>query len=193
MPRNSQLTVLIVLVALLLSFLGIIFVIVPRISTLKTLSDQVAAKQAELDAGRQEVQSLKAAVQLIQSAQKDIETLGIAVPNSPKADEALVQLSQAATQAGLTVKSAAISPSEDQSITFTVSTDGQYNSAVSFIANMEKNLRPVAFIDYTLSATQNSSVISATFNISFPYIEEEETATTTATSTESEEGAINGQ
>lgn len=184
MKKNSQLVILVVLLALLLSFLGIVFVIVPQISSLKDISNQIAAKQVELSAGRAEVEAVRTAAQLIKSASSDIATLGIAVPNGAKADEALVQVTQAASQAGLTVQNASVGQGDQSGyVAFSVSTEGSYDQTVAFIANLEKSLRPAGIVDYSLSSTEKASVISATFNIKFPYVTQDVAASATVTPT----------
>jgi Tfp pilus assembly protein PilO len=188
MQKSNQLTILIVLLSLLLSFLGIVFVIIPQISTLKDLANKATAKQSELTAGRAEVAAIKEAAQLIKSAASDITLLGVAVPDGAKADEALVQVTQAATQAGLSVKSVSVSQAADGYVGFSVSTEGAYDQTITFIGNLEKSLRPAGIVDYNLSQTDKASTISATFNIKFPYITEATTATPTPESTQTSQG-----
>lgn len=187
MKKNSQFFILIVLLCLLLSLLAVIFLIVPHVSTLKNLSQKVAAKEQELTLGREKVQAIRNASILIKSAQRDIQLLGVAIPEKEKADEALVQVTSAASSAGISVQSAVISPSVNSAVSLTVSASGSYENTVSFIANLEKNLRPVKISDYSL-ASSSSGQISSTFTISFPYLSAQPspTATTGTTPTDSQ-------
>ena len=195
MEKKPQLLIIIVLLALLASFLGIVFVIVPNISKLKDISDRVAAKEQKLEVGRTEVASIKEAAQLINSAQRDIELLGVAIPDGPKTDEAIVQISQAAAQSGLKIKNAAISEGAAGYITISFSTAGSYQDTVSFISNLEKNLRPVKVADYTISGADSGNLVSATFDIAFPFIAAQPKASSTETPTNNEENTevSNGQ
>jgi Tfp pilus assembly protein PilO len=178
-----------VLLALLLSFLGIIFVITPKITSLQKVSDEAAASQAELDAGRLKVQAVRDSLQLIKSAQSSISLLGVAVPDQAKADEAVVQAATAASAAGLTLKNASVAEGEAGYVNLTVSADGDYDKVIVFLGNLEKNLRPVKVTDYSLSASGTSGQVSGTFSIGFPYLKESvETQTTTTQTTEDNTG-----
>lgn len=180
MRKNSQFFILAVLVSLLLSILAIIFIIVPNVSSLKDLSNRVAAKEQELILGREKVQAIKEASNVIKSAQRDIQLLGVAVPEKEKADEALVQVTTAATSAGITVDRVVISPTETNSVNFTVSANGSYTDTITFMANLEKNLRPAKISDYSLSSNSLGSQVNSTFTVSFPYLPEAATASATA-------------
>ena len=180
MQKNSQLFVLLVLVAFLLSFLGIVFFIVPRISSLKDLSNQVAAKDAELKAGIAEVQAIKAAVQLVASAQQSIQTLGIAVPEQARADEATVQISAAASKASISISSVTVASAENGYVNLTVSTVGSFDSTAAFISNLQNNLRPIKVIDFSIASGAEGSQLNSTFNLGFPYLPE---VTTTSAET----------
>lgn len=172
MNKNPQFFILAVLLSLLLSILGVIFVIVPRVSSLKELAGQVAAKEQELILGREKVQAVREAAMLLNSAKRDIELLGVAIPEKEKADEALVQVTTAASTADVNVDRVVISPSETNSVIFTVSASGGYENTVSLIANLEKNLRPAKITDYSLSSNSSGAQVNSTFTISFPYLPE---------------------
>ncbi len=187
MKKNSQFFVLLVLLCLLMSFLGIIFVIVPHVSTLKNLSQRVAAKEQELVLGEEKVAAVKDAATLIKSAQRDIQLLGVAIPEKQKADEALVQATTAASAAGISVQNVVISPSETSAIVLTLSASGSYQNTITFIADLEKNLRPVKITDYSLTSSSSGGQVNSTFTISFPYLNiPSPTATTGSTQTDTQ-------
>lgn len=180
-PQKNQSLIYISVLALLIAFILVIIFIVPKIATLKDLSTQVAKKEDELNAGKQKVEDLKRAAALIKTARSEVETMQIAVPTKEKMDEAVAQLSAAATQAGLSIQSVTIGTPSKGMANLTVTTEGEFSNTVSFMSNIEQNLRPATFSDFSLASSQANSLISATFNLSFPFIDESATPTPTAT------------
>lgn len=186
-PSNTQKIILVSVVALLLSFFIIILYTVPRISNLKSLSTQVAAKEAELEAGLEEVRSVRSAVQLIKTAKSDMATLGIAIPDQEKAEEALAQLGANASSSQLQIKSIAIGAGEASNIGISISTSGSFDQTMTFLSNLEKNLRPIKIANYSLSATEDASLVEASFTLLFPFLPPE--PTTQSAENETGEGA----
>jgi hypothetical protein len=182
--KSSQAIILISVLALLVSLVLIIFYIVPSISSLQDLSGRVLSKQQELEAGKNKVDAIRRAVQTINSAKRDVETLGVAVPEGPSAESALVQLSSAASQAGISISSASIGQAEKGYQDISFSTSGKFENTLSFLEKIEKSLRPVKISDYTINSVEGSSDLSATFNFAFPYIEKQAAATATAASSQ---------
>jgi len=191
---SKQRMILLSVVALLLSFLIIIFFTVARISDLKTLSTEAKAKEAELEAGIAQVQSVRNATQLIKVAKGDMQTLGIAIPDQEKGEEALAQLGANAASSGLEIKSIAIGGGDASNLGISVATTGSFDQTMTFLANLEKNLRPVKVKNYTFAAVEDSSSVDASFALLFPNLPSEAstgsggeaTAEPTATSVESE-------
>jgi len=171
--------------ALLASILAIIFIVVPKMRDLKSINTKVKAKEQELEAGKAKVAAVKKAAELIKKARKDLETLGVAVPNSEKAEEALLQVSSAAGEAGITVKSTTISASNEgqNSLNLAVSTTGHYDSTIKFMENLEKSLRPATTDSFNFSPRPETGDVDATFQISLPYVDEAAMASATATAT----------
>jgi Tfp pilus assembly protein PilO len=182
--KSLQVIVLISVLALLVSLILIIFYIVPNVSSLRDLSNQVLSKQQELEAGKSKVAAIRRAVQTINSAKRDVETLGIAIPSSPSPELALIQLSSAASQAGITITSASIGQAEKGYQNISFSTSGKFENTLSFLEKIEKNLRPVKINNYTINSVERSSDLSATFTFAFPYIEKQAAATATAVSSQ---------
>lgn len=194
--KKSQISTYLSVLALLAAFILVITYIVPKITVLKDLSTQIVAKESELSAGKQKVEDLKKAAGLIKMARSQMETLQIAVPTKEKADEAVAQLSAASSQAGLSIQSITVGTSSGGIATLTVTTEGEFSNTVSFMSAVEQNLRPATFSDFSIASSQTDSVISATFNISIPYINESPSPTpdtSTASNQTEETNAKSGQ
>jgi Tfp pilus assembly protein PilO len=172
--KKSQIPTYLSVLALLASFVIVIMFVVPKIAVLKDLSNKVALKESELNAGKQKVEDLKKASALIKTARSEMETLQIAVPTKEKVDEAVAQLSAASNQAGLSIQSITIGTPGAGVASLTVTTEGEFSNTVSFMANVEQILRPASFSDFSVASSQTNSLISATFNIAFPFIDEAE-------------------
>ncbi|MDP3014759.1 MAG: hypothetical protein Q8M92_10980, partial [Candidatus Subteraquimicrobiales bacterium] len=126
------------------------------------------------------------AAALIKTARLEMETLQIAVPTYEKAEEAVAQLSAAADQAGLLIQSITVGTPGKGYLNLTVTSEGEYDNTISFLSNVEQNLRPATISDNSIASTQEGSLISATFNVNLPYIGESPTPTVGAS-------AINNQ
>jgi len=159
---------LIGVLALLASLAIIIFLIVPRVSEMRDLSNNIAAKEAELEIGKKKVSSLRSAVQLIKTARRDMEILGVAVPADKDIAEALVQVNANASNSGVVIDAISTSGGEAGNVSINASVKGSYEQIMGFLSNSEKNLRPIKIVDYNLVSTEGT--ISATFNMLFPYL-----------------------
>jgi len=186
--KKGQGMLLISVVALLASFIIVISYLVPKISSLKDLANQVALKEQELETGKAKVEALKKATAIIKVARSEIETLGIAVPSKERADEAVAQIAKIAGDSGLNLQSVNAGAPGGGFINVTVSCEGSFPSVQTFLEKIEKNLRPVKVVDYTVASASGGASVSSTFNFSMPYVGEE-TKTDTA---KAEEGATNG-
>jgi len=170
--------------ALLASILAIIFIIVPKMKDLKSINTQVKAKEQELEAGKAKVAAIKNAAALIKKARKDLETLGIAVPDQERAEEALLQVTSAAGKAEITVKSMTMSAGgEGNLLSVAVSTSGRYDNTIRFMENLEKSLRPAATTSFNFAPKVGTGDVDATFQIVLPYVNEAALASATATAT----------
>jgi len=169
--------------ALLASILAVIFIIVPKMRDLKSINTQVKTKEQELEAGKAKVAAIKKAAELIRKARKDLETLGIAVPNKEKGEEALLQVASAAGKAEITVKSATISAGGEGRglLSLAVSTSGRYDNTIRFMENLEKSLRPATVSSFNFSPKQGSADVDATFQIALPFVDETVLSSPTAT------------
>lgn len=195
MEKNNQTLNVAAVLSLLLGFLMFIFVILPKIQNIKQVSADIATKQSELKAGQEKVAALRQAVQLMTSAKKDLEILGVAIPASENAEEAFAQLAANSSASGLEIKSTGVSTGEADSggnLTLTITLSGKFENFKTFLENLEKNLRPVKITDYNMAYNAETTNIDTTFNLSFPYIAQEK-AVTEEGNTETEEGGLGVQ
>lgn len=156
--------------ALLASFILVIFVIIPKATTLKSLSNEASSKENQLTAGKDQIASLREAITLIQTAKKDVELLGVAVPAKANAEEALAQISANAQGASVQLKNVTVSGEENGNLKISVSILGKYSDTVLFMKNLETNLRPVTVNDLAISSGTDGSLLISTFNLLFPYL-----------------------
>lgn len=168
---KSQLPALIGVLGLLASILLVIFFIVPKTSEIKTLANEVAAKEQELELGKQKVAAIREAVKLIASAKKEVETLNVSIPKSPSADEALAQMQDIASQSEIKVVEATVGGASDGYQEITITMSGSYSNMVSFLDKMQNNLRPIEVKTINLFYNEETEEISMSLNLMFPYFD----------------------
>ncbi len=168
---KSQLPALIGVLGLLVSILLVIFFIVPKTSEIKTLANEVAAKEQELELGKQKVAAIKEAVKLIASAKKEVDALDVSIPKSPSADEALAQMQDIASQSEIKVVEATIGGASDGYQEITITMSGSYGNMVSFLDKIQNNLRPTEVKTINLFYNEETEEISMSLNLMFPYFD----------------------
>lgn len=170
MKKQSQLISFISVLALLGAFLLIIFVVTPRVRQLWDLSSQAKGKGEQIALKQQEVESVKEASVLVKGAKQEVEMLQIAVPDKEKAEEALAQLSSATAAAGLKMTSVGLHGAQDGFVKISMSVFGPFDKFIGLMGNLESNLRPIKIDDYTVTSSEDSSDVSASLNLLFPYL-----------------------
>lgn len=168
LKTKSQTIVAISVLSLLVAVLLTILVLVPQFSHLKELSDTANAKQEQLRLGREKVKSIKDGITLIANSKQDIDLLGVAIPKAPEAESALLQVSTAASMAGVTISSVSVSDGKGQ-LGVSISISGAYDKTMDFLSKIEQNLRPTQLTDLTIGAVEGAD-LSSTLNLSFPYL-----------------------
>ncbi len=170
--KKTQTPVLIAALLLLVALVLLVAYVIPKITTLKEMNQEISNKELELSVGKQKVQSIKDAAQLIQQAKKEVETLGIAIPTKEKAEESLLQITNIASQESISVINASFS-STDGSLVMSVTARGAYDKFVNFFNDLNANIRPVAVSGINFSSGEDSGSLEATFDLSLPYISDE--------------------
>ena len=169
MKSKSQTIIVISVVGLLVAILLTILVLVPEFSKLKDLSDTANAKQEQLKLGREKVKSIKDGVTLIANSKTDFDALGVAIPKTPEVENALLEVSTAASASGVAISSVSVSDSSQSELKISVSITGPYDKTIDFASKMEQNLRPTQFADFTINAADQANLTS-TFNLVFPFL-----------------------
>lgn len=201
--QNSALAVLAMLVAIIV----VIFFIVPRVSAIRDLSNQVAQRESELKSGQAKVEAVKQFAMILKTAKNDIDKLGVSIPTEERADEALLQAASAASSAGVGISSVAIAASSEQVqnetaqsgsgdqaqstvksgvLTLTISARGSYSAMLDYIKKLEENIRPVTIQNLSIASSADSSDVDGTFTLHFPFVEGIEQTVDPNTNNESE-------
>ncbi len=187
--KATQTPVALAALLLLVALVVLIAYVIPQITTLKDLNQSIVQKEQELAIGKQKVQAIRDAVQLIQQAKKEVEVLGIAIPTKEKAEESLLQIANIASRQEITVKTATFSSAEG-SLAMNVTAEGDYNKFVDFFNDVNSNIRPAAVSGINFSPNEETGALEASFDVIFPYIAEETNNVAVETNTD-EEGGLN--
>lgn len=146
------------------------FLAFPGFAKLKETTTQIKAKQSDLEKGRQKVEDLKTAQNLLKKAEADLTLLDIAVPKDEGVAEALIQVNELVSKAGLKV--VAIQPStqgEAGKLPISLTLQGGFEGLKNFIESAEKNLRPIEVQSVNLVGSAEGGELSATFELRLIY------------------------
>lgn len=169
--KSTQTPILTAAVLLLVALIILIAYIIPQIATLKELNQEISQKESELIIGKQKVQALRDAAQLIQQAKKEVELLGISIPTKEKAEESLLQITNIAARQSITITSTSFSSAEGL-LTMNVIAKGDYNKFIDFFNDADSNIRPVSVSGISFSANGDNGGLEASFDLLLPYIAE---------------------
>ncbi len=173
--EKSQLPTLISVLALLIAVLLVIFFIVPKTSEIQSLSTEIAQKKQELELGKQKVIAIREAVKLIASAKKDVDALNVSIPQTPSADEALVQIQEIAQQSEVKIIESTVGSATNGYQELTATITGSYQNIISFLDKAQNNLRPIKMSSLNIFYNEEMGEITTSMNLMFPYLEEIET------------------
>jgi Tfp pilus assembly protein PilO len=157
--KTEQIGAIMVLVLVIIIAL-IYLVIKPQVAYLKENNIQAAAKKAEFNDKEKQINNLRSLETSLASISSEVQKLSIALPKKEKISELIVQVDAIAKGQGLTVNSIAPSQANSEELAvlgsseesteptigqyaFTISVTGEYASLVSFLQNIEANLRPI--------------------------------------------------
>ena len=166
---KGKMTIIFSTLILFVAIFVFILFLIPKINQLKTVTGDVATKKSQYEAGILRVMLAQKAVDVISSAKKESDLLGIAIPESPQAEDAMRQLSTSANQAGLQVVSAEVVKSSEGILSISFSTRGSYEKTVDFVSKIKSNLRPTKIVELNMTRDGNDN-INATFNLELPYL-----------------------
>lgn len=169
MEKKGKIVIIFSTVILFFALFAFILFLIPSINRLKEVSTEVAKKQAEYEAGLLRVMMAQKAVDTITQAKQESALLGVAIPESPRAEEAMIQMNSSASSSGLKVISAEVIKANEGILSISFSTKGNYDNTISFISKIKSNLRPTKIVDLTMTK-DGSDEINANFNLEFPYL-----------------------
>jgi flagellar biogenesis protein FliO len=169
--EKSQLPTLISILSLFIALLLVIFFIVPKTSEIQAKSSEVLSKSQELELGKQKVVAIREAVKLIATAKKEVAALDVSIPQTPSADEALVQIQEMSSKSETTISEATVGSAAEgyQDLTATIS--GSYPNLLSFLEKIQNNLRPIKVDNLNMSINEESGDITMSLSMKFPYLE----------------------
>lgn len=164
--KKTKLAITLSTILLFVALVVLILYLIPKVSQLKLLSNQVESKRVEYESGKLKIQNAELLQSMLGQYKKEAELLGIALPGSSKAEDALVELSEAARSVNLEIMSADVSD-EKGSLQVDFSTKGTYENQVNLLDKLKNNLRPVKVIEIEMAKTDGNIV--ANLKLSFPY------------------------
>lgn len=145
----------------------LILYVIPKINQLKELSKQVQSKQIEYETGKAKVENATTLSSLISQYKQQANLLGVALPSTSKAEDALVELSSTADASGVSITSADVQSDNKGSLQVNLSIRGGYQSSVTFLGKLKDNIRPIKVINMTMTKVDND--ILTDFTLVFPY------------------------
>jgi Tfp pilus assembly protein PilO len=164
--KKTKLAITLSTILLFVALVVLILYLIPRVSQLKLLSHQVESKRVEYESGKLKIQNAEALQSMLGQYKKEAELLGIALPGKSKAEDALVELSEAAKGSGLEIVSADVSD-EKGSLLVDLSTKGTYENQVGFLDKLKNNLRPIKVVEIEMTKIDDKIVTNLKLN--FPY------------------------
>lgn len=166
--HSSLLPLLAVIVAIGLGYL----VINPKIAELRSLNNQISAKNLDITAMQEKINNLTILKQKFSESPGDVELLNLAVPKDSQIPEIIEEVTAMAGKSGLEVN--AINPVVQQTSSgeteVSISVNGDYISFVNFSENLEKNIRPVTFKSVNIASQVQASgsiKLNATITLGF--------------------------
>lgn len=174
--KQNKIALVFATIILFVALVVLILVVIPKVSQLKDLSNQVESKKIEYDVGKIKVENASALASMISQYQIQAQTLGIALPSSGKAEDALVEISAASGAAGLRITSAEEQTDNKGNLQVNLSTKGSYGSSVNFFGKLRDNLRPVKILNMSMTKVDND--ITTDFTLVFPFFVQPSISTT---------------
>jgi len=168
--KKSKSAIIFATILLFVALVVLILYLLPKISQLKTLSNQVESKKIEYETGKLRIDNIAALNEMVGQYKRQAELLGIALPSSGRAEDALLELSSAASDSNLQVISAEVNPEGKGSLQVSISTRGTFENSVGFINKLKSNLRPIKVLD--LSMNKSDDEIITSLDLNFPFFVE---------------------
>lgn len=171
MPINDQgrFTIIFSTFILFVALFVFILFLVPKLNNIKSLANDVQQKKVEYELGLLRVSEAERAKDLIAQSKSEGDRISVALPFSAKAEDAILQLSSAATDSGLSVTSAEVVAIKDGILSVAFSTHGTFENTIGVLDRLKKNLRPIKIVQLDL-IRDGEGQISADYSLEFPYL-----------------------
>ena len=153
--RSRNITIISVIVLFLLIYFGL----KPILAKLKSANTEVKVKKEELSLKEKKLDNLKTIKSKLETVKGDLELLQKALPKEEDIPGVLVSAEALASQSGLLIssftpstekKATATPPAGEEgatglgSVPFNLSLSGSYPALLTFLTNVENNLRPTS-------------------------------------------------
>lgn len=166
---QGKFTIIFATFILFVALFVLILFLIPKINNIKDLSNQVAQKRAEYEMGLIRVAEAQKASEVIKQAKAESDLLSVALPDAPRAEDAIVALSKAASDAGIQVTSAEVVSAEDGILAVSFSSRGTFENTVNYLDKLKKNLRPTKIVELNFTSSDGGE-INADYSLEFPYL-----------------------
>jgi len=166
---QGKFTIIFATFILFVALFVLILFLIPKINNIKDLSNQVAQKRAEYEMGLIRVAEAQKASDVIKQAKAESDLLSVALPDAPRAEDAIVSLSKAASDAGLQITSAEVINAQEGVLAVSLSTRGTFENTVSFLDKLKRNLRPTKIVELNFISNDGGE-INADYSLEFPYL-----------------------
>lgn len=167
--RIALLAFLAVVVAIVLVYLATI----PIYKSFKKASLDLSVKRGDIAAGKEWIDNVNQAYTKLNGLKQENELLDVAMPQEPMVPEALIQINEIVSRAGLKIISLAPTiggKGDSQGVEITLSVEGPFKSFQEFFRLAEKNLRPIAVKSINLVASQEGNKLSGSFQLNLPSV-----------------------
>jgi Tfp pilus assembly protein PilO len=164
--KKTKLAITFSTIILFVALFVLILYLIPKINQLKTLSNQVESKKVEYESGKLKIANADILKSMLGQYKKEADILGIALPSTAKAEDALVELSEATRLSGIELVSADVS-NQKGAVQVEIETKGTFENQVNFIDKLKSNLRPIKVVEINMSKQDNT--ILGSFKLNFPY------------------------
>jgi len=180
--EKSKFGILLSTVLFFIALVVLILFLIPRVSNLKILSNQVEAKRVEYETGKIKVMNAEDLKKYIEQSKGEANLLGVALPANSSAEDALLSLTAAAAAADLRVSGVEVQDDEKGNLLVSLSTRGTFENSVSLLDKLKNNLRPTKIVDFQMTKTDDDVLTNLSLNLPY-YTDSASSVSPTSTAT----------
>ncbi len=182
---TSRNRVVLIIFLILIAILNGYFLAWPMSGTLKEVNTQVAAASADVDLAQQKITDLQEFDQLIKKYPTEADLLSLAAPGDLDLPQFMVAVEAIAAKSSVALSS--IQPPAQGSTDVSIQVSGSFDGLLAFMANLEKNLRPIKVSEIQIAAATEGVATSMTIKLT-PLTLTKTSSKTAAEATSSETG-----